>query len=132
MSDCFKVPSEVTESAWSPELSPSDCSDDDEPSLGDVDVPPTPFLPPVLPPSPPAIPAIISMPACDYSPTEVHCPLGRSPDPLGGTLDSTGAPPAGLVPPPLLDPGPSPCGASRRSVRRRLPPGHLKDYVTDF
>ena len=139
MSDCFKVPSEVTGGTCAPDRSPSGCSDneehcsqDEEHSPGDTDIPPTLFLPPVLPPSPPAIPAVISMPACSDSPTAVPCLPARPSDPPGVDLGSTGEPAAGHDPPPLFDPVPPPCGELRRSVRRRLPPGRLRDYVTDF
>lgn len=124
ISDCFKVPAEMTPPQDPPRTTPDDVTEEDFPPPYQSPTPQTISAPPGQAlqiqhqnvPDQPPIPQAISTPAAQaMSQEDQNVPDLPEPERLIGE-DST----------------PSPIEELRRSSRVRRPPAHLSDYVTNF
>ncbi|KAJ8349524.1 hypothetical protein SKAU_G00246540 [Synaphobranchus kaupii] len=126
LSDCFKVPSDVSDEQCSPGPCLSDCSEDEDLLPEDGDLPPSSHPPPL----PPAIPAAISAPVV----VDVHLGAASCP-PICSVVPSEAGQVSGCVDvgrhtsPDLPEIAPSACQGPRRSSRHRRPPTYLRDFM---
>ncbi|KAJ8344559.1 hypothetical protein SKAU_G00318880 [Synaphobranchus kaupii] len=126
LSDCFKVPSDVSDEQCSPGPCLSDCSEDEDLLPEDGDLPPSSHPPPL----PPAIPAAISAPVV----VDVHLGAASCP-PVCSVVPSEAGLVSGCVDvgrhtsPDLPEIAPSACQGPRRLSRHRRHPTYLRDFT---
>ncbi|KAJ8369657.1 hypothetical protein SKAU_G00096850 [Synaphobranchus kaupii] len=126
LSDCFKVPSDVSDEQCSPGPCLSDCSEDEDLLPEDGDLPPSSHPPPL----PPAIPAAISAPVV----VDVHLGAASCP-PVCSVVPSEAGQVSGCVDvgrhtsPDLPEIAPSACQGPRQPSRHRRPPTYLRDFT---